>query len=209
MAIALEDYPSDTVYVARVTCDAPVSAGAFIELEQALDALRAHVDSGRATFIALIVQVAGAEKGRYFKRRIPVHGSRFNAYAEFSTAFWDAVLADASLRPLLLEFLAKVQDFASYTTRDDGGIWYLSEDDVVLFCQPVMFYLAMHDIAFVPHYTRMLPHWRIEEASTWLEEDIFELLERHGARPETRSMLETYIASEGRQSEYFEELLAG
>lgn len=208
MAILLKEYPNDLVFHARVTCEDPIPASIFMELEKALDALRSRLDSGYRDYLAVSVQVTGAPDDSFYSDRIPeAITGEFNPYIEFSRAFWDIALADTSMRPQLIEFLNKIEDFSSYATRADGGIWYLSEDDIVMFCQPIFFYLAKQDIAFVPNYTRMLSHWRTAESSSWCEQDLAEMLESYGIVHETKALIENYIANEGPSAEEFQELL--
>jgi hypothetical protein len=208
VTITLLEYPDDCVFHARVTCEGPPTAAVFEELAQALIHLKNHLDSGEATYIALSAFIDGAKVQPFLKVRIPVATvDELLPYAEFSAAFWNAALATPSARACLSEFLAKLEDFAQYATRDDGGIWCLCEHNEVMFGQPIFAYLAMQEIGFVPNYTRMLSHWRTEESSTWCAEDIVIILEKYGLRSETRALLDNYIANWGPEADEFQAML--
>lgn len=198
MSLTLTKFESDGVYCASVVSDDPIDAHCFAELSQALDAIRAHLDSGSATCVALEANVRGATESNIYNDRIPeATVDEFMPFARFSTKFWDQALENSALHRDLVEFVAKVEDLSQYATREDGGIWYLCETDVVLFCQPILCYLAMRCLAFVPSYTRMLAYWRTEEASDWLAHDVFSLVERHGRCNETLALVRSYFANGG------------
>lgn len=198
MSLKLLNIESDCVVCASVVCDSPVDAQAFVELGQALDAIRRHIDSGEATYVAIEALVRDGPPSNLYADRVPQSTvDQFIPFARFSTAFWDEALNNPNLHGQLIEFIAKVEDLSSYATRDDGGIWYLCESDEVLFCQPILCYLALRSLAFVPSYTRMLSYWRTEEASSWCAEDILSIAELHGECPETDALLRSYFVNGG------------
>jgi hypothetical protein len=198
MSLTLQEFKSDCVVCATVVCDGRVDARAFVNLGLALDAIKDHIDSGEATYVAVEAHVRGSAPSTLYEDRICESSpDQFVPFARFTTEFWDQALTDPALQGLLQEFVANVENLSRYATRDEGGIWYLCESDMVLFCQPILCYLAMRCIAFVPNYTRMLSYWRTEEASDLCAHDVLSIAQQHGECPETDALIRSYFANGG------------